>query len=150
LAPEESGSGAAAAAGGAVGAAAALAALALLILLLKKRKKSSEIPDDEAFPPMEMEDEEMPRYASEYGMSQPGVPQTGEAQEDPVPQLDQEMEEPVKYKSEYGMSDAPAHPADGGGEPDPQAPRAADELEGEEVYKSESNPDFDVDPGRAE
>jgi hypothetical protein len=117
------------------------------MLLKKRKKKESDIPDDEAG--LTMEDDEVPIYASEYGLSEPSIPASGEGREDPVPPVEEEMEAPVKYQSEYGLSEASFDQGDGG-EPDPQAPRAADELEGEEVYKSESNPDFDQDPASDE
>lgn len=91
---------------------------------------------------MTMEDEEVPIYASEYGLSDRSGPGSGDVRADPAPPSEEEMERPPTYMSEYGLSARPSDQDDGDGQ-DPQAPREADQLEGDEAYKSESNPEFE-------
>jgi hypothetical protein len=125
-----------------VGAAAVL--LGLLLLLKKRKKNPVEIPDDDGEVALTMDDDEVPIYASEYGLSEPSAPGSDGEREDPVPEIKEEMEAQAKYMSEYGLSEGSGD-RNGGDEADPQAPREADELEKDEIYKSESNPEFDQD-----
>jgi hypothetical protein len=85
-----------------------------------------------------MDENEVPIYASEYGLSEPSIPESGDVREDPEPPVEEELEGAATYRSEYGLSQPSSDLGDGDAA-DPQAPRDPDEMEGTEMYKSESN-----------